>query len=332
VKAIGTQPIRVVHFAAHAIADEAVPRRSGVLLEADERDDGWLQVHEIPNIPLAADLVVLATCRSHAGRSVRGEGLLGLSRAFMRAGAMTYYEAAAVVITLVLLGRWLEARARGRTSDAIRRLVALTPRTARVVRDGVEVDVAVDEVRVGDLVLPDDLIDMTRNRPTTFFEKKGIGILRQSPTFCPTLGSAMGQVLTEMALKHARGAVYVVSEGPRHETRAEARALRAMGGDLVGMTLAPEAFLARELEMCYHPIAHVTAWAEGVGEDTGRAAGPGSEEERQARIDDTLQLMPEIVWNLLELLPTTAWACSCQDSMLRYKKRNLISDDFHNWI
>ena len=94
VKAIGTQPIRVVHFAAHAIADEAVPRRSGVLLEADERDDGWLQVHEIPNTPLAADLVVLATCRSHAGRSVRGEGLLGLSRAFMRAGAR------AVVATL----------------------------------------------------------------------------------------------------------------------------------------------------------------------------------------------------------------------------------------
>jgi P-type Cu+ transporter len=65
---------------------------------------------------------------------------------------MTYYEAAAVVITLVLLGRWLEARARGRTSDAIRRLVALTPRTARVVRGDGEVDVSVDEVRVGDLV------------------------------------------------------------------------------------------------------------------------------------------------------------------------------------
>lgn len=185
--------------------------------------------------------------------------------------------------------------------------------------------------RVGDLVLPDDLIDMTRNRPATFFENKGIGILRQSPTFCPTLAAALEQVLTEMALKHGHGAVYVVSEGPRHETRAEARALRAMGGDLVGMTLAPEAFLARELEMCYHPLAYVTAWAEGVGEDVVPTAR-GSEEARQARIDETLGLMPEIVWNLLELLPTAAWACSCQDSMLRYKKRNIISDDFHDWI
>jgi Cu+-exporting ATPase len=72
--------------------------------------------------------------------------------AFMAVGAMTYYETAAVVITLVVLGRWLEARARGRTSEAIRRLVALAPRTARVLRDGRELDVATADVQVGDLV------------------------------------------------------------------------------------------------------------------------------------------------------------------------------------
>jgi Cu+-exporting ATPase len=71
---------------------------------------------------------------------------------FMDLGAMTYYETSAVVITLVLLGRWLEARARGRTSDAIRRLVSLAPRTARVLRDGGEVDMPTDEVVIGDLV------------------------------------------------------------------------------------------------------------------------------------------------------------------------------------
>ncbi len=71
---------------------------------------------------------------------------------FMSVGAMTYYEASAVVITLVALGRWLEARARGRTSEAIRRLVSLAPRTARVVREGAERDVPTAEVQVGDLV------------------------------------------------------------------------------------------------------------------------------------------------------------------------------------
>ena len=72
--------------------------------------------------------------------------------AFMRHGAMTYYDVSAVVITLVVLGRWLEARARGRTSEAIRRLMSLAPRTARVIRDGVEMDVPTAEVRVGDFV------------------------------------------------------------------------------------------------------------------------------------------------------------------------------------
>ena len=72
--------------------------------------------------------------------------------AFMRLGAMTYFETAAVVITLVVLGRWLEARARGRTSDAIRRLVSLAPRTARVLREGRDLDLPVEEVRVGDLI------------------------------------------------------------------------------------------------------------------------------------------------------------------------------------
>src|SRR5207245_1568824 len=72
--------------------------------------------------------------------------------AFPEHGAMRYYDVSAVVITLVVLGRWLEARARGRTSEAIRRLVSLAPRTARVVRDGVEVDVPTADVQVGDFV------------------------------------------------------------------------------------------------------------------------------------------------------------------------------------
>ncbi len=71
---------------------------------------------------------------------------------FMAHGALTYYDVSAVVITLVVLGRWLEARARGRTSEAIRRLVALAPRTARVLRDGQEVDVPTAAVLVGDLI------------------------------------------------------------------------------------------------------------------------------------------------------------------------------------
>ncbi len=63
-----------------------------------------------------------------------------------------YFDTSAAIITLILLGRFLEARARSHTSDAIRRLINLAPRTARVIRDGIETDIDVALVRVGDLV------------------------------------------------------------------------------------------------------------------------------------------------------------------------------------
>jgi len=72
--------------------------------------------------------------------------------AFMAAGAMHYFEASALLMTFLVTGRWLEARARGGTSEAIRRLIALAPRTARVVRDGREDDVPIGDVVVGDLM------------------------------------------------------------------------------------------------------------------------------------------------------------------------------------
>jgi P-type Cu+ transporter len=67
--------------------------------------------------------------------------------------AHVYYEAAAVIVTLILLGRYLEARAKGRTSEAIKRLVGLQAKTARVRRGGATVEVPLAEVRVGDVVL-----------------------------------------------------------------------------------------------------------------------------------------------------------------------------------
>src|SRR5206468_7472485 len=72
-------------------------------------------------------------------------------RTFAAAGAAhVYYEAVGVIVTLILLGRYLETRARGRTSAAIRKLLDLAPKMARVVRDGVEKEIPVAQVVVGD--------------------------------------------------------------------------------------------------------------------------------------------------------------------------------------
>lgn len=68
-------------------------------------------------------------------------------------GEHVYFETAAIIITLIVLGKVLEARAKGRTSEAIKKLIGLQPRTARVIRGDIEYDVPISEVRVGDMVL-----------------------------------------------------------------------------------------------------------------------------------------------------------------------------------
>jgi Cu+-exporting ATPase len=85
---------------------------------------------------------------------------LGTGAAFLyslavtvRGGHGVYYEAAAVIVTLILLGRVIEARARGKASEAIRHLRELQPKTARVLREGAEQDIPIEQVRVGDIVV-----------------------------------------------------------------------------------------------------------------------------------------------------------------------------------
>ena len=96
------------------------------------------------------------------GRSANMDTLivLGTSAAFLYSiynmitgMGHTYFESSAVIITFVILGRFLEARAKGKTSEAIKRLIGLKPKQATVIRDGKEVKISVDEVVLGDKVV-----------------------------------------------------------------------------------------------------------------------------------------------------------------------------------
>jgi CHAT domain-containing protein len=82
---------RMIHLATHGVLDDLRPELSGVVLslvdEAGRPQDGFLRLHEIYNLKLAATLVVLSACRTALGQEVRGEGLVGLTRGFMYAGA-----------------------------------------------------------------------------------------------------------------------------------------------------------------------------------------------------------------------------------------------------
>jgi CHAT domain-containing protein len=82
---------RIVHFATHGLLDDKRPELSGLVLSlVDERgraQDGFLHLHEIYNLHLPAELIVLSACQTALGQEIRGEGLVGLTRGFMYAGA-----------------------------------------------------------------------------------------------------------------------------------------------------------------------------------------------------------------------------------------------------
>jgi len=80
----------ILHFATHAVLDDQHPERSGVLLSArPASEDGLLQIREIVTLPLDGRIVVLSSCRSATGQMLRGEGVMGMARAFFQAGAHT---------------------------------------------------------------------------------------------------------------------------------------------------------------------------------------------------------------------------------------------------
>jgi CHAT domain-containing protein/tetratricopeptide (TPR) repeat protein len=90
VKGAAADPYAILHFATHALVDDVNPDRSAVLLAGGASgEDGLLQAREIADLPLQGRIVVLSACRSATGTVLAGEGVLGLSRSFLEAGART---------------------------------------------------------------------------------------------------------------------------------------------------------------------------------------------------------------------------------------------------
>jgi 5'-methylthioadenosine phosphorylase len=109
-----------------------------------------------------------------------------------------------------------------------------------------------EEIVPRSLVIPDQVIDRTFRRAGTFYEELAVHVELASP-FCPSLRRALlsGGAATD-------GGTYVCMEGPQFSTRAESELHRAWGAQLIGMTVMPEAKLAREAEICYALVALVT--------------------------------------------------------------------------
>ena len=115
-----------------------------------------------------------------------------------------------------------------------------------------------EDLRPLDMVVPDQLIDRTYRRASTFFEGGVVGHIAFAHPFCPHLSGLLNDAAVAAGVTTHMGGTCIVMEGPAFSTVAESNMYRSWGADIIGMTALPEAKLAREAEMCYATLACVT--------------------------------------------------------------------------
>lgn len=117
----------------------------------------------------------------------------------------------------------------------------------------------------GNIIIPDQLFDFTKDRARSFFGDGLVAHVSTADPFCPVLSKQLVKSLEGEDTKVHEGGIFVTIEGPRFSTRGESHTFRKLGFSLVGMTASPEAYLAREAEIHYATMAHVTdydSWHE----------------------------------------------------------------------
>ncbi|MDX1991573.1 MAG: S-methyl-5'-thioadenosine phosphorylase [bacterium] len=111
----------------------------------------------------------------------------------------------------------------------------------------------------GHIVIPDQLFDHTKaDRGRSFFDTGLVGHVSVAEPFCPELSEQVFRAVQQVGGTVHKGGTFIIIEGPRFSTRGESHIYRQWGCSLIGMTTAPEAFLASEAEIAYATMAHIT--------------------------------------------------------------------------
>jgi 5'-methylthioadenosine phosphorylase len=159
------------------------------------------------------------------------------------------------------------------------------------------------------VVLVDQLVDRTSGRDDTFFDGGVVGHVSFADPYCPDLRAALGAAARGAgAVVHDRGTVVVV-QGPRFSTRAESAWYQSAGWDVINMTQYPEAYLARELGMCYSGMALVTDYDAGM-----EGVEPVTMDQVFAVLGENVARTREILFAAIPSLPA-APACSCAQAL-----------------
>lgn len=161
----------------------------------------------------------------------------------------------------------------------------------------------------GDIVIPDNIFDNTKNRARSFFGDGLVAHIGVADPFCDELSNHVENAVRATGATTHRGGTFITIEGPRFSTKAESHAFRVWGMSIIGMTASPEAFLAREAELCYSTMAHVTdydVWHE--------SASPVSVEMVIQTLHKNTQIAQDAIKNLVRALGTER-TCQCGSAL-----------------
>jgi 5'-methylthioadenosine phosphorylase len=167
-----------------------------------------------------------------------------------------------------------------------------------------------EDFKPGDTVIPDQILDFTRGaRERSFFGGGLVAHISVADPFCPDLSPILERAVEKAGGTVHRRGTFVIIEGPRFSTKAESNFFRSANCSIIGMTTAPEAFLAREAELCYSVMAHVTDY--DVWHTTEEAV---SVEVVIRTLQRNAELAQKAIRQLVEAMPAER-DCTCGESL-----------------
>jgi 5'-methylthioadenosine phosphorylase len=167
-----------------------------------------------------------------------------------------------------------------------------------------------DDYAPGHIVVPDQIYDQTRGRERSFFGGGLVAHVGVADPFCPQLSPLLHQAVQATGATAHSGGAFVTIEGPRFSTKAESHAYRKLGMSLIGMTASPEAFLAREAEICYACMAHVTDY------DVWHVSEQPVTVEMVIRVlNQNTTYAQQAIANLVGVLAQTPPTCACHSAL-----------------
>jgi 5'-methylthioadenosine phosphorylase len=171
----------------------------------------------------------------------------------------------------------------------------------------------------GTIIIPQQIFDFTHDRARSFFGEGLVVHLSIAEPFCNSLSDILEHGVKETGAKYHRGGIYITIEGPRFSTKGESQLYRQWGMDIIGMTASPEVFLAKEAEICYTTMAHVTDYDVWHTDEA-----PVTVEMVVQTLMKNIEVAQNAIVKMVESIDPS-YSCACENAL----KDALLTDPYY---